>query len=138
RGEEAPVVALVQADRGLVQNVDDARELAADLAGEPDALRLAARERRPRAIEREVAEADRDEEGEAALDLLEHLGGDLARRALESEIAEEGVRLVDRERADLDDGLVADAHGGALGAKARAAAGGAGLIADELAVPALG
>jgi len=42
RGEEAGVVALVQADRGLVEDVHDAGESRADLAREADALRLAA------------------------------------------------------------------------------------------------
>ena len=45
RVDEALVVALVEADRRLVEHVEDADESAADLAGEPDALGLAARER---------------------------------------------------------------------------------------------
>ncbi len=63
--EQAAVVARVEADRGLVEDVDDAREIRADLAREADALRLAARERRTRAVEGEVAEADGGEEVEA-------------------------------------------------------------------------
>ena len=42
RLEQAVVVLLVEADRGLVEDVEDAREAAADLAGEADALALAA------------------------------------------------------------------------------------------------
>ena len=45
RLDEAPVVALVQADRRLVEHVEHADEPAADLRREPDALRLAAGER---------------------------------------------------------------------------------------------
>jgi hypothetical protein len=56
RGDEAVVVALVQADGGLVQDVEDAHEAGADLGGQADALRLAARERRRGAREREVVE----------------------------------------------------------------------------------
>ncbi len=41
-GDEAQVVALVQADGGLVENVHDARQFRADLRGQPDPLRLAA------------------------------------------------------------------------------------------------
>ena len=48
RGEQALVVALVQPDRGLIQDVHDAREAGADLAREADALRLP----RPRASRR--------------------------------------------------------------------------------------
>jgi hypothetical protein len=40
--EQAVVVALVEADRGLVEDVEDARQAGADLAGEADALALAA------------------------------------------------------------------------------------------------
>jgi len=49
-GEQLAVVALVQSDRRLVEHVDHARQLAADLAGEADALPLAAGERRRRPV----------------------------------------------------------------------------------------
>ena len=42
RVDEPAVVALVQADRRLVEHVQHADEAGADLAGEADALRLAA------------------------------------------------------------------------------------------------
>jgi hypothetical protein len=42
RGEQPPVVALVQPDARLVEDVEHADEARADLRGEPDALRLAA------------------------------------------------------------------------------------------------
>ncbi len=41
-GEQAVVVALMQADRGLVEHVHHAGQAGADLAGEADALCLAA------------------------------------------------------------------------------------------------
>ncbi|MEZ4583826.1 MAG: hypothetical protein R3A10_19685 [Caldilineaceae bacterium] len=44
RVDEPGVVALVEADARLVQNVEYAHELAADLGGQPNALRLAAGE----------------------------------------------------------------------------------------------
>jgi hypothetical protein len=44
RGQELAVVALVQADRRLVEDVDHARELGSDLAGQADALALPAGE----------------------------------------------------------------------------------------------
>ena len=46
RFEEDLVVARVQADGRLVEDVAHALEIAAELRGEPDALRFAARERR--------------------------------------------------------------------------------------------
>ena len=51
RFEQPLVVALVQADRGLVEDVDHAGQVRADLARESDALGLAAGERGPRAVE---------------------------------------------------------------------------------------
>ena len=49
RREQAVVVALMQADARLIEHIEHAREPRADLCGEPDALRLAARERPRRA-----------------------------------------------------------------------------------------
>ena len=66
RADQPVVVALVEADRRLVEDVEDADELRADLRREPQPLRLAARERRRRAVEREVADADVVEEASAA------------------------------------------------------------------------
>ena len=77
RVDEALVVALVQADGGLVEDVEDAAEAGADLGGEADALAFAAGEGGGGAVEREVAEADGVEEFEALDDLaLEAVGDD--------------------------------------------------------------
>src|ERR1700737_5127188 len=56
RGEQARVVALVQPDGRLVQDVDDAGQLRAHLRGQPDALGLAAAQARSRPVQREVPE----------------------------------------------------------------------------------
>ena len=77
RGEQARVVALVQPDRRLVEDVEHADEARADLRREPDALRLAAGERLGRAAEREVVEPDVDEEAQPLAHFLE----DRARRS---------------------------------------------------------
>ena len=52
-GDEALVVALVEADGGLVEDVEDAAEAGADLGGEADALAFAAGEGGGGAVERE-------------------------------------------------------------------------------------
>ena len=52
------VVALVEADRRLVEDVEHADQARADLRGEPDALPLAARQRGRRAVEGQVLEPD--------------------------------------------------------------------------------
>ena len=77
RLQQAVVVLLVEADRGLVEDVEDAREAGADLGGEADALALAARERAAGAVEVEIVEPDIVEEAEALVDLLEDGLGDL-------------------------------------------------------------
>ena len=70
-GDEALVVALVQADGGLVEHVEHADQAAPDLAGQADALGLTAREGAGRAGQREVVEPDVEEELHALADLLE-------------------------------------------------------------------
>ena len=89
RAEQAIVVARMQADRRFVENVEHADQAAADLAGEANALRFAAGERRRGAVEREVFEADVGEEAEPAADFFEHFGGDGLLRGVELELAEE-------------------------------------------------
>ena len=64
RDDQAPVVALVQTDRGLVEDVEDTDQLRADLRRQAQALRLAARQRRRGAVELQVADADVVEEGQ--------------------------------------------------------------------------
>ena len=65
RFQQAVVVAGVQADRRLVENVEHADQPAADLPGQPDALHFAAGERRGGAVEREIFEPDVLEESAA-------------------------------------------------------------------------
>ena len=100
RLDQAVVVALVQPDRRLVQDVEHPDESGADLGREPDALRLAAGQRRGRAVEREVVQPDVDQEAEPGVDLLEHPLADelLARRRGRAACSQLG-RLADRQRA---------------------------------------
>ena len=66
-------VTLVQADRGLVQDVERVDQLRPDLGRQPDALRLAAGERRRQPVERQVVQPDVVEEAQAVADLLQRL-----------------------------------------------------------------
>ena len=122
----------MQADGGLVEDVEHAHEAGADLRGEPDALRLATRERRGRAGEREVVEADVDHEAQALPDLLDDGAGDEELALVEVEPLEEGEAVAARHGADLVDVLVADRHGEKLGLEPRPVAGRAGHLADVL------
>ena len=74
--DEAVVVALVKADRRLVQDVEHTHETGANLGGKADALRFSARKRRRGTAEREVVEAHVHHETQARLDLLHDGTGD--------------------------------------------------------------
>src|SRR6185503_11201463 len=63
--EEAGVVALMEPDRGLIEDIEDAGQSRTDLRGEPDALALAARKRARDARQIKIVEADVDQEFEA-------------------------------------------------------------------------
>ena len=64
RAEQALVVPLVQPDARLVEDVEHAHQPRADLGGQPDALGLAAGERRRAAAERQVVEPHVPEEAQ--------------------------------------------------------------------------
>ena len=95
------VVALVQADRRLVEHVHDAGEARPDLRGQPDALRLAARERLRGAVERKVVEADVVEELQPAHDPLTDLVAERMALSFELQLAKELVGFLQRTVADL-------------------------------------
>ncbi len=141
RDQQAVIVALVEADGGLVEHVEHAREARADLAGEADALAFAARQGAGGAIEVEVIEADVVEEAEALVDFLEDGLGDL--RLLAGEL---GIEFAipcdgggDREVGDGGDVGPGDLDAERFGFEAGAVAGLAGLrglvLAELLAHP---
>ena len=111
RRDQAVVVALVQPDRRLVEDVEDADELRADLRREPQPLRLAARQRLRGAVELEVADADVGEEGEPLADLLDDPMPDQLLGGRQAEVVEEAQRTGDREARELVDRAPADGDG---------------------------
>src|SRR5690606_31564477 len=79
---ESRIVALVQADAGFIQDVENTHQLAADLGRQPDALGFAAGKRDSSPVERQVIQADIDHKAKPRRNLLEHLlGNDLLARA---------------------------------------------------------
>ena len=100
RVEQPRVVALVQADRRLVEHIEHAGEAGADLRGEPDALALAARQRAGGARQRQIVEPDVAQERQPVDDLLQDALRDLV--ALGVELRRQALgpvdRRVDRER----------------------------------------
>ena len=77
RIEQPRIVALVQADRGLVEHIEHAGQARADLRGEANALAFAAGQRAGGTRQRQVIQADVEQEGQPLADFLEHAGGDL-------------------------------------------------------------
>ena len=76
-GEQFPGVPGMQADAGLIQDVEDAAQLGADLGGQADALGLAAGQGAGGPVQGEVVQAHLLQEAEAFGDLLEDAAGDL-------------------------------------------------------------
>ena len=142
RADQAVVVALVQADGRLVQHVHDAGQARADLAGQPDALGLAAGNRVGAAVQRQVVQAHVVQEAQPRLDFAHDALRDLLLGAGQAQVAEPGQAGRQRHGLDFVDGLalafaaariLADQHVAGLGPQARAAAIGAGLDVAVLA-----
>jgi hypothetical protein len=121
-GDELRVVALVQPDRRLVEHVEHADQGRADLRGQPDALRLAARQRRRRAVHRQVADPDVVEEAQALVDLAHDEPRDVALGLRQLDVGQPLQRALDAQRRQLVDGDAADQHRPRLGLQPRALA----------------
>ena len=103
RREQRAVVALVQADRRLVEHVEHAGQVRADLRGQADALPFAARQRRGAPAEREVADADVVQEAQAIADLAQDAARDQVLAVGQLELVEDLERFGDRQVDVLGD-----------------------------------
>ena len=113
--EQQPVVARVQADGGLVEDVADATQVGAELGGEADALRLAARQGGRGTVQRQVAKTDLVQEVEAAADFTDQIAGDPGLALGEHQPGEERRHPLDGPRRQLVDAELAKAHRRATG-----------------------
>ena len=98
RVDQAIVVTRVQPDARLVEHIEHPGEVGSELRRKPDALRLAARERVGRAIQRQVAEAHFVEKLQAPLDLRKHVGEDEAAAAIKFQAPQPPQELARRRR----------------------------------------
>ena len=73
--QQPVVVALMQADGGLVEHVHHAHQSGADLAGKPNTLRFTTGERVGAAIQREIVEPDIDQKIQPLIDFVDDLVG---------------------------------------------------------------
>ena len=109
--EQPGIVPRVQADAGLVEDVQHADEAAADLPGEANPLGFTARERRGGAVEREVMQADVEQEAEPGQDFLQQFPGDQPRNVAEALFVLDEPRheFADGHGPEFDERLVAHA-----------------------------
>src|SRR6266704_748812 len=105
RVQQPLVVPLVQADGRLIQDIQHADQAGTDLRGQADALALSAGERGRGPIQRQVVQADVDEEAQALPDLFQDAMRDELLALGELEPLEELTGVPDREARDRRDGL---------------------------------
>ena len=110
RIEQPIVIARVQSDGRLVQNVQHAAQLRADLRGQTDALRFAARERGGGTRQAQIVEADRGEELQAIADLFDHAAGDLLLALVQLPGFDGGERAIDGHLGELRQPRAFHAH----------------------------
>ena len=96
RGQQLLVVTRVEADGGLVQDVEHAAQVRAQLGRQSNPLRLAARQCRHASAKLEVTQADLAQELKALPNLGQDVAGDSSGAAFEPEFAEETVSLFNR------------------------------------------
>ena len=110
RAQQAVIVALMQADGGLVENVHHAHQARADLAGQADALGLAAREGVGAATERQIVQAHVDQKAQPVLQFLENLLRDRCAIALQRQRLKVACGIGDRHCRDARQIHVVDVH----------------------------
>ena len=134
----------MQADGGLVENVEHVDELGAYLGGQTNALALAAGEAGRGAGEREVVESDLQEEVEPGAYLLEDFGRNLQLLAAEQgggaggDTVEPEAELGEVHAGELGNVLVGEAVGEGFAVEALAVTLGTGAVGQELVGPLLG
>ena len=122
RADQLMDVARVQADRRFVEHVEHVHQAGAEGRGERHAACLAAAEGADRAVERQVAQADRFQVAQPIADLFEHHPPDVPLPIGEFQAAKELGGVADLQRRDLRDVQPADLRGQRLGPQPRPAA----------------
>ena len=93
RVEQHAVIPRMQSDRRLVEDIAHAAQVRTELSREPDALRLAAGERRRSAVERKVAQADVVQKTQPRSELHDQVAGNRRVTAIEFQFGEEATRI---------------------------------------------
>ena len=129
---QALVIALMEADRWLVQNVQDTHEAGANLRCQANALGLASGKRRRGTVEGQIVESDIDQKAQALQDFLNNAPADKLLALGKLQALKKLERLAARQTADLVNGLTAYGNGEHLGAQTSTMATRARLLANVL------
>ena len=127
RRQQPPVVPLMQADGRLIEHVQHAGQVGADLGGEPYPLPLAPGQggRAPR--QRQVSDADVGEKPQPVANLAKHAAGNQLLPLRQLDGRQRLVRLPQRQPGVLGDGVSLHAHRPAPGPETLPVAGGTSL-----------
>jgi fermentation-respiration switch protein FrsA (DUF1100 family) len=106
--KEPLCVSIMEADSGLIEYVNGARESGAQLGSQADSLGLTAAELVGGSVQTQVVEADILQEAKAITKLSDGLGGDNTGRLSQLEVLPEAARLSDSHGGDLVDALSTD------------------------------
>ena len=110
RGQQALVVALVQADARFVQHVHHAHQPRADLARQPYALRFAPGKGLGAAVQVEIAETHVGHEAQSLRQFAHDALGDFLPPALQAQRREELERRLDAHRTQFGDRALRHQH----------------------------
>ena len=129
RGKQLVVIALVQADRRLVQNIQHAHQAGADLRGQADTLAFTAGERSGGTGQRQIRQAHALQKAQPGANLLQDLRGDQLLRFRQRQPFKKRQRLVHRQLRCLIDGLTPYGHRQRFAAQSLTVADGTGTFA---------
>ena len=115
RVEQSAVVAVMQANRRLVQHVRHPDQAGADLTRQANALCLAPGQGRRRAIQREIIQPHVQQKSQPPDNFLQCVLGDPRLHFGQFERNKKSVRLGDRHRRDLGQVLALDLHAQGFG-----------------------
>src|SRR5262249_47783039 len=130
--EQDRVVAGVEADGGLVEDVADTTQIRAELRRQANALAFATGQGVRAAVQPEIAEPDLLEEEEARSDLTQRSLHDRAVSCAEAKPGDGTCRLADREAGEVGEPEALDADRAGARVQSRARAGGARLLQGEV------
>src|SRR6266702_8320730 len=109
RSEQPMIVARVQSNGGLVEHIEHAAKPGADLSGQANALRLAARERGGRTVQTEVAQPYGEQKIQPLGDFRQGAAGYLALPQGEpvANAIDCGARIAQSQGGEIRDGEIA-------------------------------